>query len=72
VGEQIESVREEWLVLGHPGWPDGMDFPTRERAETFYWAHPKLDGSRDGIRIAHRTVTRFAAYVPDPEGSNDQ
>lgn len=64
---RVEETRIEWWVLGHPGWPDGIDFRTREKAEAFYWDNPKLDGSREGIRIRRKDVIRFEAYVPEKE-----
>lgn len=57
---------DEWWVLGHPGWPGGIDFRSQERAEEFYWAHPKLDGTREGMRVMHRIKWREPDYVPQP------
>lgn len=59
------EVTEEWHVLGHPAWPGGIDFRTREQAERFYWKTPKLDGTREGMRIMHRTLIREPDYVPE-------
>lgn len=58
----------EWWVLGHPGWPDGIDFRTAAEAERFYWSTPKLDGTREGIRIRRKDVVRYEPYVPQPAG----
>jgi len=66
------TVREEWWVLGHPGWPSGIDFRTRDAAEQFYWDHPKLDGTRDGMRVMHRTLTRYPDYVPAAPSTTEQ
>lgn len=61
-----ESVREEWLVLGHPGWAGagGLSYRSKEKAEESFWDTPKLDGTHDGMYIVHRTITRYPAYVP--------
>lgn len=70
----LSETREEWFVLGHPAWPMGVDFRTQAEAESFYWRTPKLDGTRDGMRVMHRTITRYRDYVPqpsEPESSPD-
>lgn len=59
------SVRDRWIVLGHPAWVGGVDQHSREQAERFYWEHPKLDGTRDGMSIVHFREERFAPYVPE-------
>lgn len=59
------EVTERWFVLGHPGWPGGIDFYTQEAAEQFYWDTPKLDGTREGIRIFLRVQHRYPEYVPE-------
>ena len=66
------EVREEWFVLGHPGWPMGMDFRTQAEAERFFWENPKLDGTRNGMRVMHRTITRYPEYVPSSTGEEQR
>lgn len=69
--EAVESVTDEWFICGHPGYPDPIGFPTREKAVAFYWDCPPYSGSREGIRIRRRTVTRYEAFVPELREGSD-